>query len=296
MSQPLFILSPPRSYSSVIAAMLGQHPRCYGLPELNLFIADNLGAVWARLERIMPYGRDGLLRVLAQLHDGEQTEATIEKAKTWVQDKSGWSGKQVFDHIQQLVGDRILVEKSPMTVMQPENLERMRRAFPEASYIHLTRHPRAVCKSLKSLAGRSEEWGGRLSRISFDPEQIWLKAHENVIAFSERLAVGQILRIKGEEFLVNLEIYLGQIAQWLGIRRDDDAIAHMLHPERSAYAHCGPDGAKYGNDLDFLNEPELDLNRLASIEEPRLHGELEWRGGGSFSSEIVRLTKQFGYR
>jgi hypothetical protein len=295
MSQPLFILCPPGSYSSLIAAMLGQHPKCYGLPELNLFIADTLGAIWTCLERTLPEGRDGLLRVLAQLNGGEQTDATIKDAEAWIRDKSDWSGKQVFEHIQGLIGDRILVEKSPTTVMEHDNLKRIHRAFPEASYIHLIRHPRAVCKSLISLHD-GNEGVARLPDAAIDPEQVWLQAHANVIAFAERLAVGQMLRIRAEEFLGGLDIYLEQIAQWLGLGRDDEAIAPMLYPERSPYARCGPDGAKYGNDRDFLLKPEIDLNRVGEINELRLSGGLDGSKGDSFSSETVRLAKQFGYR
>ena len=34
MAAPLFILAPPRSYTSLFNAMIGQHPEAYGLPEL----------------------------------------------------------------------------------------------------------------------------------------------------------------------------------------------------------------------------------------------------------------------
>ena len=39
---PVFILAPPRSYTTLICAMLGQHPELYGLPELHLFIAERM--------------------------------------------------------------------------------------------------------------------------------------------------------------------------------------------------------------------------------------------------------------
>ena len=39
---PLVILCPARSFSSVVCAMLGQHPQTYGLPELHLFITDTV--------------------------------------------------------------------------------------------------------------------------------------------------------------------------------------------------------------------------------------------------------------
>src|SRR5689334_2521180 len=111
--QPLFILSPPRSFSSVVCGMLGQHPQCYGLPELHLFFAEDLGGVMQGTIRDSMV--NGLLRTLAQLHDGEQTDAGIIRARQWAMTRSTWPIRRVFDHIQELVGPRLLVEKSPAT-------------------------------------------------------------------------------------------------------------------------------------------------------------------------------------
>ena len=44
MAAPLFLLAPPRSYTSLINAMLGQHPQAFGLPELCLFNVEVLKA------------------------------------------------------------------------------------------------------------------------------------------------------------------------------------------------------------------------------------------------------------
>ncbi len=48
MAAPLFLLAPPRSYTSLINAMLGQHPQAYGLPELCLFNGQILKDMWVR--------------------------------------------------------------------------------------------------------------------------------------------------------------------------------------------------------------------------------------------------------
>ena len=40
MAAPLFIVAPGRTYTSLIATMLGQHPQTFGLPELNLNAFD----------------------------------------------------------------------------------------------------------------------------------------------------------------------------------------------------------------------------------------------------------------
>ena len=67
MTEPLFILCPLRSYSSLVCMMLGQHPEMYGLLELNLFLEDSLGDLVRRHQSQRPHAIHGLLRTLAQL-------------------------------------------------------------------------------------------------------------------------------------------------------------------------------------------------------------------------------------
>ena len=52
--QPIFILASPRSFTSLLCTMLGQHPEVYGVPELHLFLAENM-AQW--LQQLKKYPR-----------------------------------------------------------------------------------------------------------------------------------------------------------------------------------------------------------------------------------------------
>ncbi|MEO8893977.1 MAG: sulfotransferase, partial [Coleofasciculaceae cyanobacterium] len=78
--QPIFILGAPRSFTSVICAMLGQHPETYGVPELNLFIDETLDQLTQRLKGIRQFQLHGLLRTVAQLYAGEQTILSVDMA------------------------------------------------------------------------------------------------------------------------------------------------------------------------------------------------------------------------
>ncbi len=294
--EPLFILSPPRSFSSVVCGMLGQHPQCYGLPELHMFFADDLGGVMRGTFRGAMVV-DGLLRTLAYLHDGEQTEASVINARRWAMARSDWPIRKVFDHIQELVGPRILVEKSPATTYNRESMGRLLQNFPNANLLHLTRHPRSTGESLMKL--RSQFKGlDRMTRgrAQLDPERIWRVSHKVAVAVTADLPAGQYMRIKGESLLGQMSVYLPQVCEWLGLRSDAEAVEAMMHPENSPYATPGPRGAKFGNDPNFLENPVLDRERLARTKEPRLDGELEWRPGETFSPETRQLAKQFGYR
>lgn len=275
--------------------MLGQHPECYGLPELPLFIADNLGTAWRRISQIMPHGKDGLLRTLAQLTEGEQTEDAVARAERWVDRHGSWSPRRVFDHIQDMVGPKILVHKSPAIAFREDYLKRMYAAFPEADYLHLTRHALGTSQSLASMVERSSEWKGLLADMQFDPTRVWVRCHQNIVAFAAQLPPGQCMRIKGEALLANPGLYLRQIAEWLGLRTDNRAIAAMMRPERSPYSRRGPDNAPFGNDPDFLEQPQLDLKRLARQREPAMADTKTSDGSWTPPPETLKFTRQFGY-
>jgi len=297
MSAPLLILCPLRSFSSVVCAMLGQHPDMYGMPELNLFLADRLWG-WLRLTQTrMPHGRDGLLRALAELHHDEQTEDTIDAAEDWIEAHLRWSTKEVFDHLLDSVSPRLAIDKSPSTVMNWKTLERMHAAYPDARYLHLTRHPGTYGRSLVRFVERSSQWGRTIPLDRIDPERIWLQAHRRIVELTEALPEGQSLRIRGEEILAQPDAGLSRVLVWLGLDRDAQAIEQMKHPEQSPYAWVGPPNAEGGSDPDFLDSPVLSADRRPRGEdEPGLGDEYEWTRSATLSPETVSLARAFGYR
>lgn len=291
MREPLFVIAPPRSYTSVVGGMLGQHPQAYGLPEVNLSHGDTLGDMWDSILVAANFGTAGLLRLLAELHEGEQTEEAVIRARQWILRRSHWSAAKVFAHFQDAIGpDRMLVDKSPRNTFSVDNLRRLHRIFPRANFLHLTRHPRSQGKSVLDLM---KAYGD--GNPKNDPEKTWLRAQTNITAFAGDLATGQYMRIKGEMLLRDPDLYLRQICDWLDLDADNDSISAMLHPETSPFAHIGPPSAPFGNDPNFLTDPALDVDRLARITEPPLEGEIEWKPGQSFSQPVLRLARQFGY-
>lgn len=276
--------------------MLGQHPECYGMPELNLFLADDLRGLWHGAVTHIPMAGDGLLRALSQLHEGEQNEDTILRAREWIAAHLDWSTSMVFEHLQELVGDKIIVEKSPAMTFWPENLRRLIRLFPNANYLHLTRHPRTNAASMITL--RETRMGGAqtfMQQRASDPERMWQRSHEMVVEATANMALGQMMRLKGEMLLQNLEVILPQICEWLGVSASESAWNAMMHPENSPYAKPGPKGAPYGADPNFLEAPSIDPARLSRTKESNLDDELSWRPGEFFEHRTKKLAMQFGY-
>ena len=64
-----------------MTAMLGQHPTLYACAELECFTGDTLADCLAYSERVPIVTMHGLLRTVAQLRTGEQTDASVMDAR-----------------------------------------------------------------------------------------------------------------------------------------------------------------------------------------------------------------------
>lgn len=294
--QPVFLITCMRSYSSLVCGMLGQHPALYGLPEVNLATADRLGAMLGMFDSIRPASLHGLLRAVAELEFGEQTDASVIAARAWLDARRGWTTAALFRHIATRAAPRAIVEKSPTSVAFPRHLERLAAAFPEARFIHLTRHPRPTCASIHALVAATDAKKGTARADQMDPERLWNRMNANAMAFMDARPLGQGLRIRGEDLLSDPDSQFRQICLWLGIRADDAALAEMKQPERSPFARFGPDQARFGNDPNYLTHPEF---RQRPIPPATLEGPLDWMPGGSgaagFSQETRELAHALGY-
>ncbi len=297
MYQPLFILCPGRSFSSVVCSMLGQHSALHGVPEVNLFLTETLGQLVDLAERKRKkHMLHGLVRVLAELEFGDQSDESGDKGWQWIEEHRDWTTTRVYHYLCDLMGPQQCVDKSPVYGAKVDYLERLYRAFPDAYFLHIARHPRATGNSLYRVYAAKAALG-RIHNFSTDNakvEEHWIKSHRNIFEFTDRLPPGQCLRLQGELLLNNPQPYLQQICEWMGIDDSEAEIEAMLHPEGSPYANFGPRSAPYGNNLGFLENPKL---RIGGLKQLSLKGPLEWlEDEGEFSRETVDLAHQLGYQ
>jgi hypothetical protein len=299
MAAPLFLLAPPRSFTSVINAMIGQHPQAFGLPELNLFNVDTVRDLWGKGSEEMWGVRHGLLRTVAQLYAGEQTSAAITMAEHWVAAREDRTTGEVFQELVARIDPLVAVEKSPAYTVSMERLRRIYEAFPEVRFIHLVRHPVSQGKSVMDLnngvfAYFMNSFDFTDGRVVVDPQIAWHDININILNFLHMVPKAQHIRIRGEEFMSKPEKYLTDICRWLGIRDDDEAIEAMMHPERSPFACFGPITALGGNDPKFLRGPAF---RPHTPKVSPLDGNLPWRDDGKkLFPQVVELAQEFGYR
>jgi len=232
----------------------------------------------------------------------------------------------ILDELACAVHPLILIEKSPSMVYGLEAMQRAHRFFPEARFIHLVRHPRGYCESVlkylhmlmrpeykprerKVEIGDVPEWIRYLASFPYpslrkdthgqadaeiDPQGGWYVLNMNVRTFLKSLPEHQWITVRGEDLLRQPKGTLAQLAEWLGLRADTEAVEQMTHPENSPFARFGPRGARLGNDILFLEHPAL---RPKGEREQSLQGTLSWRpDGGSFLPEVVELSHHLGYQ
>ncbi|NOY53050.1 MAG: sulfotransferase [Deltaproteobacteria bacterium] len=301
MVEPLFLMAPPRSYTSVINAMIGQHPQAFGLPELNLFNVRQLKDLWRRVSKEIggdSNRRHGLLRAVAEIYAGEQTGDTIHMALHWASAREERCTGEVYRELVDRLDPLIPVEKSPAYTVSMERLDRILQVFPGARFIHLVRHPIPQGKSVMNLnngifALFVNSFDFESDSVTVDPQIAWHDINVNILNFLDKVAPERWIRIRGESFMSSPERHLKWICNWLGIRDDAEAVDSMMHPERSPFAGFGPINALFANDPNFLRRPAF---RAHTPRIPSLDESLPWRGDGKgLRPEVVRLACEFGY-
>ena len=191
---------------------------------------------------------------------GEQTEESIAAAQDWLTEIAEMTTAELFRTLAEWVGDRALVDRCSLLSYDVGALKRTVHEFPDAYFLHLTRHPASTMESLVRLRRKHpvESMGLRWRTAnSPDPDRAWLQPHLAILEALADVPVKRRMRLQGESLLENPALYLSQIAEWLGKRTDAEAVTAMMHPENSPFAQYGPSNARYGNDPNFLEDPSF---------------------------------------
>ena len=221
MAAPLFLLAPPRSYTSLINAMLGQHPQAFGLPELNLFNVNKVKDLWRRVSNKVEghsNRRHGLLRAVAEIYAGEQTPATIVMANHWAAAREDRDSGEVYRELVARIAPLIPVEKSPAYTISMKRLSYIYETFPDARFIHLVRHPIPQGRSVMNLndgifAYFVNSFEFVYDRAIIDPQIAWHDININIYNFLDSVPKDQKIRIRGEEFMEHPQRYMKAICR-----------------------------------------------------------------------------------
>jgi amino acid adenylation domain-containing protein len=222
----VFVLSPPRSGSTLFRVMLAGHPLLFAPPELELLSFDTLGERRAAFSGKDSFWLEGLVRAVMELKGCDAAEA---KRLTEEMEAGDLTTKECYGMLQGWLGERKLVDKSPSYALEPSALEKAEADFDGALYIHLIRHPFGMIRSFEEA---------RLEQIFFRHEHpftrrelaelIWLVSQQNILRFLEGVPPERQHRIRFEELLDEPEAVLRGVCRFLNV----DFVADMRQPYR----------------------------------------------------------------
>ncbi len=232
----VFILSPPRSGSTLLRAMLGGSSALFSPPELYLLSFETLADRQAWFTGAQRFQLEGNTRALMQLRDlnvdaADAMMREFEERRLPVRD--------YYRTLQDWLGPRRLVDKTPYYAARIETLERAEAYFDGALYVHLLRHPHGMIRSLDE-AKLDQFWYPRLvgvdeaertpspwPREAF-AELLWLALHRNILAFLERVPPERKFRLRFEDLVTAPAQATGGLCRFLGIPFEPA----MLEPQR----------------------------------------------------------------
>ena len=186
--QPVFIVAPVRSGSTLLHLMLDSHPDMVNPGECD-FLFDQLAD-------------DGTLPDIKAFHEWLETNRFFLSMQLEIDPSLDFMAL-LNSFVQQMQQD-----KKTIVMNVHRHFYRIPRIFPEAKYIHLIRDGRDVARSCIGMG-----WAGS----TYYGIDIWQDAELAWDRLKETIQPSQYLEIKYEEMLEDVEAGLTQICQFAGL-------------------------------------------------------------------------------
>jgi len=216
----IFLLSSPRSGSTLLRVMLAGHPELFCPPELHLLPFETLRDRQTALAG--SYLDQGLQRALMELKglDADASQTLLNDLS-----QQGLTVPEMYRKLQALAGDRKLVDKSPTYGFSRSTLQRAEQVFTDAKYVHLVRHPYAVIDSF--VRNRMDKIFDLPPQDPYDlAHQAWTTSNQTILAFLAQVDPTRHHFLRYEDLVTDPEAAMGRLCDFLGIPFD----AAVLHP------------------------------------------------------------------
>lgn len=217
----VFLLSSPRSGSTLLRAMVQGHPQIFAPPELHLLAYATIGQWKAASES--NYFDQGLQRALMEIF-AEDAQAASERIDHWVRENTPVS--EVYQFLLDHIGCPLLVDKSPSYASSVQALINAESQFQRPRYIHLVRHPLPVIESFTRM--RMHKLIGAEAEDGFTTAQtIWQSGNQNVLDFFQaHVDPERVTHVCYEDLVREPEPVIRRLCNFLAIDYD----AAMLNP------------------------------------------------------------------
>ena len=163
-------------------------------------------------------------------------------------------------HLQQGTADCLWGIKAPVLIA---SIDRIMQVYPNAKILHIVRDGRDVCLSYQQVHAQSE--------VKFGPKSLlanalyWLDGLKRIEEFQSR----QIYEFRYEDLLVNPEVELQRICEFIGIEYDESMHQNFDQPQHDSLAkdhHLNQIHRKIKSKLDPQNTQKY-LTKMPRIEQ-----------------------------
>lgn len=216
----VFILSPPRSGTTLMRVMLAGNPALFAPPELELLPFDDLGQRVEAYSGMAGLWLEGTTRALMEVLDC-QAEHAAGLMRGY--EKERMTTAAFYGLLQDAIGDRLLVDKTPSYAVQMQILRRAELLFEEPLYIHLLRHP---CGMIRSFLDYKMDQNYRIrynARQKFPyssrqiAELVWTISHQNIRGFLASIPPERHMRVSFENLVRGPEAIMRSLARFLEV-------------------------------------------------------------------------------
>ncbi len=254
----VFVLSPPRSGSTLLRVMLAGNPELFAPPELHVLSYASMDERRADLDGERgDQLREGAVRSLMQTRgwSAEQARALIEDCEA-----RGEGTGDFYARLQADLGGRLLVDKTPTYAFSVDILRQAENYFDDPLYIHLVRHPCGMIRSYEEsdltrmmpLMMKSSEFSSAAVA-----EMIWLLSNRNIMQFAEQVPSQRWCSVSYEQIVSDPQAQMTRLCDFMGVNYHQD----MIHPysDNNARMTDGVDSSsKMSGDLKFHLHSQID--------------------------------------
>ena len=251
----IFILSPPRSGSTLMRVMLAGHQQLFAPPELELLGFNTLGERKAAFSARYGFWLEGTIRAIMQIKgcDADRANKIMQECES-----QNMSVKQFYRLMQEWAQGRTLVDKTPSYALDMEVLKRAEEYFDNAMYIHLLRHPYGMIRSFEEAKLEQVFFRYQHSFSNRElAELIWIVSQQNIVSFLEAIPRERKYNVRFEELVKRPSKALEGICGFLGLEFQSEMIQPYLEKQNRMTDGIHPLSKMLG-DVKFHEHSEID--------------------------------------
>lgn len=286
--QVVFVLSPPRSGSTLLRVMLAGNPALFAPPELHLLSYNDMAERHAELQdEHSNHLLEGTIRAMMQLRGW-----TAEQAREFASmcEANRMPIRRFYHELQEGLNGRLMVDKTPTYVIDKEILERAEQDFDKPLYIHLVRHPLGTMRSYEE--SKLTRLMPLMDKSAFNTRQLaemtWLLAQRNLLQFKEQVPAERWFTIRYEDVVQFPDTQMRGLCNFLDIPFNED----MTNPyaEKDQRMTDGVHSAsKMSGDIKFHLHQQIDpgaATRWQQFYSPEILGDITRETAAALGYEV----------